>query len=256
MPLRCMQIASILARVPLLLLFPFGVLPAQTALTAPVSVFVADGASGTPLVQARVEFPLLGLSDHTDLFGVAYFRALKTGVVRLKVSKIGYVPLERDITLEFHSATAIELSVAMMTIGPVHSLDTVKVSGTATYFSLLSGFEQRRHLGFGKFFTAAQLDSSPHESVADLIARRVPGLRVEWSQSRMRARLVSLRGPISIQEGQCLVQAYVDNNKANDEDLAHIQSGDVLGLEYYSIAPPPQYLVTAPCGVLLIWTRR
>lgn len=208
-------------------------------------------------MQARVEFTALGLSDNTDLFGTAYFPTVKSGVVRIKVSKIGYVPVEQDVTPELPSATSIELSVAMRSFDVAHALDTVKVIGKATYFDLLSGFDRRRHLGLGKFFTVAQLDSSPHEPLADLITRRVPGLRAKWSNSRMGVQLVSLRGPISLfRQPQCLVQVYVDNNRAKGEDLAHIRSGDVAGIEYYPIASPAQYSANAPCGVLLVWTKR
>ncbi|HJQ09894.1 MAG TPA: hypothetical protein VJ840_02570 [Gemmatimonadaceae bacterium] len=139
---------------------------------------------------------------------------------------------------------------------PRHVLDTVKVTGSISYFSLLSGFNERRKLGLGKFFTAAQLDSAPHESVADLVSRRIAGLHVQWSPSRIGARIVSLRGPVKIRESECFVRVYVDNNRADDQDLAHIQSGDVAGVEYYSMAPPPQYAANGLCGVLLLWTRR
>lgn len=253
--LRRMRPAYRIAQVPLLLLWPFWVLPAQVSAPAAVSVFVADEVSGAPLVQARVEFPALGLSQTTDQFGAAYFQTLKSGVVRLKVSKIGYIPIERDVTLEFPSAGAMELSVAMKQLVVAQPLDTVKVLGART-FGALSDFERRRHLGLGRFMTSAQLDSSPHESLADQLARRLTGIRAVWTNSRMGVRLVSLRGPIRFYgQTQCFVQVYIDNHMAQPEDLAHIQSGDVAGVEYYSIAPPPQYNVNAPCGVLLVWTK-
>jgi hypothetical protein len=111
---RRMRFAHRIAQAPLLLLWPFWVLPAQVPAPSAVSVFVADEASGTPLVQARVEFPVLGLSHNTDQLGAAYFSAVKSGVVRLKVSKIGYIPIEREVTLE--SPFAVELFVAMKKI--------------------------------------------------------------------------------------------------------------------------------------------
>jgi hypothetical protein len=251
-----MQRAGRIAQAPLLLLWPFWVLPAQVSATAPVSVFVADATSGAPLVEARVEFPALALSRNTDQFGTAYFPTVKSGVLRIKVAKIGYRPIEQDVTLEMPTANPIELSVAMRSLEVAQALDTVKVIGKTTYFDLLSGFERRRRLGLGKYFTAAQLDSSAHVPLADLITRRVTGVRAEWGYSRIGVRLMSLRGPISISQPQCFVQVYVDNNKADGQDLAHIQSGDVAGIEYYSIAPPVQYSSNAACGVLLVWTKR
>jgi hypothetical protein len=233
-----------------LLLWPLVASPAQISATTAVSVFVADSASGAPLVEAHVEFPALGLSQRTDVFGVAYFPTVKSGAVLLKVSRIGYVPLQRDVMLDIAAANGIELTVAMTTIGAAHTLDTVKVSGKTSYFELLSGFERRRNFGLGKFFTSAQLDSAGEVPLADLITRSTTGLRAEWGYARMGVRLVSRRGPTSISQPQCFVQVYVDSKKANDEDLAHILSGDLAGVEYYSIAPPPEYSATASCGVL------
>ena len=246
-----------IAQALLLLQSPFCVLSAQVSATRPVSVFVADSVSGEALMEARVEFPAFGLSRTTDPFGVAYFPTVKTGVVTIIVSKIGYVPLQRSVTLELSSANAIELSVAMKGILVTQPLDTVKVIAQRTYFDLFSDFERRRRSGIGKYFTLAQLDSAPHESLADLITRRVTGKRAQWSDSRLGVRLVSLRGPVSVlRQSQCFVEVYRNNNKADAEELAHIQAGDVAGVEYYSIAPPVQYSSDAPCGVLLVWMKR
>jgi len=77
------------------------------------------------------------------------------------------------------------------------------------------------------------------------------GVRAEWGHSRLGVRLVSLRGPVSISQPECVVQVYVDNHRADADELAHIQSGDLAGVEYYSIAPPGQYSANAACGVLL-----
>ena len=236
--------------------WPLSLLPAQESATRPVSVFVADAASGEPLVEARVEFPALGLSGKTDLFGTANFRSVNTGLIRIKVSKIGYAPIERNITLPSTDANAVAVSVAMKRFVVAQPLDTVKVIGKQT-LDFLSDFERRRHIGLGKFFTAEQLDSSAHESLADQLTRRVTGVRAEWSNSRMGVRLMSLRGPVRFGgETQCFVQVYVDNNKANGGVLARIQSGDVAAIEYYSIAPPVQYSSNANCGVLLVWMKR
>lgn len=237
-----------------LLLWPVCMLPAQVLVTG-VSVFVADEASGAPLAQARVEFPELGLSQETDQFGAAYFPTVKPGVVRINVVKIGYTPVRRHVSLEPASAKAFELSVTMKRFGVGQLLDTVNVISEAP-LSVPADFTRRRRLGLGRYFTSVQLESSPHESLADQLARRVPGLQVVWLNSRMGVRLMSLRGPIRFHgERQCFVQVYVNDQKAESEELAHIQSGDVAGVEYYSIAPPPQYNVNAACGVLLVWTK-
>ena len=251
-----MRLANRIAQASLLFLWPFWKLPAQTSSTGPVSVFVVDVASNQPLVEARVEFPALALSGRTDLFGTAYFPALKSGAVRIKVSKIGYVPISRDITLEFAPANAIEVSVAMKKFLVAQPLDTIEIIEKRS-FDFLNDFERRRHIGLGKYFTSAQLDSSPHESLADQLTRRVTGVRAEWSNSRMGVRLVSLRGPIRFQgETQCFVQVYVDNTRADGDVLAHIQSGDVAAIESYSIALLVQYSANAACGVLLVWMKR
>ena len=253
--LRRMRPANRIAYVPLLFLWPFCALPAQVSAARPVSVFVADAASNEPIVEARVDFPFLSLPSRTDRFGTAYFPSVKSRVVRIRVSKIGYVPIERDVALEVPTATIIEVSVAMKKLLLAQPIDTVEVIGTRT-FDFLSQFERRRRLGLGKYFTSAQLDSSAHESLADQLTHRVTGVRAAWTNSRMGVRIVSLRGPISLSRSHCFVQVYVDNHKADDDELAHIQSGDVAGVEYYSTAPPVQYSSNAPCGVMLVWMKR
>jgi outer membrane receptor protein involved in Fe transport len=233
-------------------LLPFSVLPAQARVPTNVSVFVADAKTASPLVDARVEFSGLRLTRQTDSLGVAYFPPLKSDSLQISVSKIGYKPVHHTVALEL--SDFVEISIAMKKLD-TQLLDTVNVLGSRTP-TFLRDFERRRAMGLGKFFTSAQLDSSPLEPVVDQVARRIAGVRAVWQNSRMNVVLVSQRGPIRFSGGACRVSVYVDGEGPDKLDLTRIQSSDVAGVEYYSVAPPVQYSRGAACGVVLIWTKR
>ena len=133
-------------------------------------------------------------------------------------------------------------------------LDTVHVTATRVP-EYLEEFESRRVRGLGHYLTEAQLDSTKHERLADLIARRFTGIRAQWI-SGGEVSLVSTRGPISFHKPVCAPHVYIDAVFGRP-DLGSFQSGDVVGVEYYSDVPPVQYKrAGSQCGVILIWTRK
>jgi hypothetical protein len=218
-----------------------------------VSVFVAEAHTASPLVEARVQFPELGLSRQTDSFGIAYFPSVKSDLLRISVSKIGYEPVRQTIALGL--SDSVEISIAMKKLDLSQLLDTVNVVGNRTP-AFLRDFERRRAMGLGRFIASEQLDSSPLEPVVDQITRRIAGVTAVWTDSRMNVVLVSQRGPIRLFGGACRVRVYVDDTGPDKLDLTRIPSADVAGVEYYSVAPPVQYSRGAACGVVLIWTKR
>ena len=218
-----------------------------------LAVLVADGKTGALLSGAQVQIPERKLEQRSDSVGEVRFRALTPGVVRVTALHPGYAPIETSAILGLHDST-----VVVFLMEPVsQSLDTIRVSAPAVK-DYLREFEDRRKLGLGRFLTAVQLDSTKHEAVADLVARRFPGLRAEWSWDRTG---VALARPgfyaLKLSKGGCAAQVYIDDKPATAMDLASLQAGDVAGLEYYSNAPPVQYhRAGSGCGVVLIWTTR
>jgi hypothetical protein len=235
----------------LALLASLAVFGARLPRSFTLAVLVADGSTGALLTGAKVEIPSRKLTQRSDSMGEVRFRQLTAGVVRVTALYPGYAPIQTDAVLGLHDSTV----VVFLMESTSQSLDTIHVTAPAPA-EYLRDFETRRHMGLGRFLTAVQLDSTKHENVADLVARRFTGLRAVWDYTYTEVTLESTRGVTSFRH-PCHPQVYIDEKPATGDLLGWLQSGDVAGVEYYSNAPPVQYhRAGSVCGVVLIWTTR
>ena len=220
-----------------------------------VSVLVADRLTARPIAAVRVEFLEAKASGMTDSTGEAYFR-LSSGLVRIRAYKAGYQRADRTIVVGL--AEALDITIALKRTDRRTELDTVRVRASRPP-EYLDEFERRRALGLGKFVTTAELDSSKHERFADFAARKLTGLRAEWSNPPVTAKLFSLRGYVRFTLGKerCSATVYVDNVRIDEFDLASLVTGDIAGVEYYPTSPPVQYTKAGMlCGAVLIWMKQ
>lgn len=150
---------------------------------------------------------------------------------------------------------------------PVVVRDTMRsMSPMAMY-----GFEDRRRLGLGKFFTTDDLAKHHYESLAALLGA-VQGVRVEWGTSGQPT--VYLRGN---KEGSCHPTYFVDGalfavplSSAQNPGSRFYRSvmsdisgfappSQIKGIEVYSTSGviPAQfdYSSSTGCGSIVIWTR-
>jgi hypothetical protein len=220
-----------------------------------VAVLVADARTGIPIRDAQVLIDAYHLAQRTDSSGELRFTGLPSAAVVVTALRVGYRPMQAAAS--FTTADSSVVVFLMRHFTP--TLQTVNVRGYVAS-PYMGEFEARMQVGLGRFLTVPQLDSSSGESVPDLVARRFPGLRALWNQSRTSVRIVSSHSSTSLRSAQqCAINVYVDGLPRFDEDeLASFKAHDLVGVEYYSIAPPPQY---APgfdnsCGTLLLWTSR
>jgi len=97
--------------------------------------------------------------------------------------------MQTDAILGLHDSTVVVFLMEAIS----QPLDTIRVTAPPVQ-DYLREFEGRRKMGLGRFLTAVQLDSTKHENVADLVARRFTGLRAVWishtPRSLSRAREV------------------------------------------------------------------
>jgi len=216
-----------------------------------LAVLVADARTGIPLSDARVEIAAFKQIQRTDSSGELCFTGLAVGIIRVTAARVGYAPMESTVSLTAADSSVIVFLMRRST----PALDTVRVKGYQ-YAPYLQEFETRRRSGLGRYLTYPQLDSAWWEPIADLAARRFPGLRAEWDQSNTSVGLKSTRGAATFGGRTCGVQVYVDGFSRKGEDLAFLRAGDLAAVEYYATAPPVQYPSAGfACGVLLIWTR-
>jgi hypothetical protein len=228
------------------------VLPGQMHKSV-VVVGVADEITGAPLTEARVRVTDLDRVATTDWIGEARLVDVARGQHRIEARQLGYEPASVTLLVNGDS-----VGVVFRLLRVSQNLDTVRVTG-ARVPGYLEEFEHRRHLGLGRFLTSAQLDSLGSELVADVAGRRFPGLLVAWSSDHAAVQILSSHTTTSL-DHLCVPQIYIDGFFRNSDALVTLEAADVAGVEYYTIAPPPQYVRNDRsgwgCGTLVIWTKR
>ena len=220
-----------------------------------LTAMVADKSTAMAIPGAEVRIPALRLATVSDSGGAATFRNLDDGVVRIAVTREGYVPKHVTVLLGVSDSTEIVLMMEPET----HELDEVTVIAPRSK-PYLREFDVRRTQGLGRFLTETQLDSARHDFLADFIARRFPGVRAEWNPSHLSVRF-GRAGYTALSEKStsksCTVRVYIDDMVAQPGDVGALRATDVAGVEYHSNAPPVQYRTAgSQCGVILVWTKR
>ena len=217
--------------------------------TSVVVVGVADAATGAPLTEARVGVPDAKRTGTTNWIGEAVLAGISPGKHNVEARKLGYEPANALVLVRGDS-----VGVVFRLIRVTPSLDTVVIRGVPVPW-YLEEFERRRQGLLGRFLVAAQLDSVWSETIADVAARRFPGLRVEWIYPD-QFHLVSTHASTFLRR-RCKPDVYVDRIYRRDDEVLAVTAGEVAGIEYYSIAPPVQYQrLGQECGAILIWTKR
>jgi hypothetical protein len=194
------------------------------------------------------------LAQRTDSSGELRFSGLPPVPVVVTALRVGYQPMQAAVS--FTRADSSVVVFLMHHFTPTLQTVSVRGYGGSPY---MGEFDARMHVGLGRYLTLPQLDSSAGESVPDLVARRFPGIRALWNQSRTSVRIVSSHSSTSLRSAQkCAVHVYVDGQaRFDDDELASFKAHDLVGVEYYSIAPPAQYQGgDFSCGTLLLWTSR
>ena len=227
-------------------------LPAQTPKSV-VVVGVADEITGAPLTEARVGATDLDRVATTDWIGEARLVDVTRGQHRIEARQLGYQPASVTLLVNGDSVGVV---FRLLRVSP--TLDTVRITG-ARVPGYLEEFERRRRVGLGRFLTSSQLHSLGSELVADVAAKRFPGLLVRWNFNHTAVQILSSHTTTSL-DHLCVPQIYIDGFFRNSDDLVTLQAADVAGVEYYTLAPPPQYVTNNKngwgCGTLVIWTKQ
>jgi hypothetical protein len=151
-------------------------------------------------------------------------------------------------------------------------LDTIKVKERPLVVGIgLAAFEERRRLGFGKFFDSTELRKNEHRKLSDLL-HEIPGTLVvaPGPPFPSTARFAGSSRVSHIKP--CLMEVVLDGeviskgqrageppNYWNAYDLTMLSVATLAGVEVYRSAAEIPGVYSGPsaeCGVLLIWTRR
>lgn len=242
--------------------------PMPLAAQAALSGVVRQDSSGAPLSGVEV---LLNNTTHrteTNAQGRYFLGALPAGVYQVIFRKVGHLPVRIDVRLVLGDTTRANT----MLIESAVVLDPVIVTGTPeTSRGVgigLEAFEERRKMGFGRFFDREQLETYEGYLNLDDVLRRYSDVEImanpagRYAFNRVRRDMNGLPN--------CLMQVYyngapvgrggvVGTSNLNPTDLRMF---NLFGLEavevYRSAAEIPQEYggPSAACGVILLWSRR
>jgi hypothetical protein len=195
---------------------------------------------------------------------VLYVRV--TWEYRLRVQRIGYEPLEiTGLRLDAARDTSLRLTLAG---APVELAPVAVEAPIRSEYLALRGFYQRQQEGPGHFLDppTVQRLATRAKVAADLLDH-IPGVSVVIASESGGIRVPQLRscrpalsaGRTPGQEDSAFPQVYVDGARVGRDAFGWLSPGDMLAVEVF-LGPaqvPLQYGGTdAPCGVILIWTRR
>jgi hypothetical protein len=208
--------------------------------------------SGRGVSNADVVIPQLGLSAETDSLGKYRVREVPAGTHIVIARRIGFQP---DSVQLFVRAGEDYEHDFLLEAGAV-ALDTVPVTARAVAHGKLAGFEERKKIGIGSFWSQDEFDKYPARRMSDFLIRS-PGLRLRRGRGTA-SYVFGGRG------SNCPSRVYLDGavvyNGTRGEPLFNVDMlspGTVAAVEYFNSAQvPAQYNATnSACGVLLIWTR-
>lgn len=249
--------------------------PGSSRRSKPRTIHTGDGTiSGTvlaavdrrPLIGAQVEIPD-GPQTRTNERGEWTLSNAPVGTRMLEVRALGYYP---GRVLVHIVPAARPVTVSLATLQSV--LDTVKVRSKRITSRTMSGFQERRYAGSGKYLSAAQITKRPAVFLSDIF-KTVPGLRLGYASDTLATdmaiavnpddmsvsdRRVLMRG---ISGDWCAPAVYLDGipvpSMGADDLDAWLRPRDVGGIEIYSEAdvPPEFQRGRSGCGSIIIWRK-
>lgn len=234
--------------------------PASTAAFASLSGAVLSDSGEAPIANAEITFPKRGLSARSDAKGNFRITGVPAGSHELIVRIIGYKPYAA--TLTFRTGQVIEADFMLKPLVTKLARVNVKAAVNPRYAIRLADFEERRRYGAGRFLTADVFEKAEGQNMSQVLISRIPGIRTIGTGSQQT--LTSRRGG-KFGSQECKIQVIVNgmvkyNGRIGDSDfdVNGVYSGEVIGLEYYTLAnTPAQFSGTgaAACGTIVIWTK-
>lgn len=244
------------------------VLPLQLSAQATITGVVRDDSSGAPLLGVEV---LISGTPHrttTNIQGRYLLGGLPSGVYQAIFRKLGHLPVRVDVRLtEGDTTRANTLLIESAVV-----LDPVIVTGMPERSRGagigLEAFEERRKMGFGRFFDREQLQRyEDYLSLHDML-RRYSDVEIMGNSAGLYA-FSRIRRDISGRPN-CLMQVYYNGapvGRGGVVGVSGVHPTDLrmfslFGLEaievYRSAAEIPQEYggPSAGCGVILLWSRR
>jgi hypothetical protein len=227
-----------------------GVTPTFTAsadTTAALSGWVRT-EDGVPVAGAQVSIFGSEVLATTNADGAFQLMRIHGGTQTLVTRAIGFVPDERPVDL-----TDRHIPVIVGLTSLRRFLDTVHVRANRVSITSAVGFDNRRKLGAGRFFTADDIARLHILQFTDVL-RHVPTLEMR-SDNEHNVK-IRMRGDMDA----CTPVIFVDGKQFINWELADldgiVQPEQVAGLEIYTASlTPAEFRTKMGCGTIVVWTR-
>jgi hypothetical protein len=215
-----------------------------------------QGTDARPIAGARIEVPSASLATLSREDGSFSLQGVATGTQLLVARQLGFNAVRAPITVTSRDPTIVTLTLDRA----VNVMDPVLVTARANYALEQSGFNKRKKVSFGHYFTREDIDRRQPFQITSMFTS-IPGVTVVQGRGgavvQGRRRVTSAFGG----SGPC-TRLYVDgfewkNMGPGDLDSA-INPSDVIGLEVYPTEPvPPQFKDPHErgCVTLVVWTQ-
>lgn len=223
-----------------------------------------------PIVQGEITLlgqygEIVGKTIRSDSVGEFLIRAPAGGRYGIRARRVGFAATITPLVFVGTNETLIvevEMAVRAQPLLPVTIMGRTVVPGKDAVSILIEGFERRRRIGLGTFWTKEQIRRRNPSTLVDLL-RETPGLTI--SHRGGETRIGSSTSSMSPSGGiaACMPIIWVDGmriNRHNSGDYVYqaVPRGpEIEAVEIYtgrSEYPAEFGGPEARCGVVVVWT--
>ena len=240
----------------------------DSSATARVIGVIKD-INGNPITRASVGLRGLGGRSRTDSLGRFSLRNVPTGTQFLEARVLGASPRFAEVAFRSDGEHIVQIDFPVARVrtavpSAVAELDDVRNDPT--------GFALRRRTLKGTFLTAAQIESTPNGTFADVLLR-LPHLAVRTFIGSTIVMLKSdeeeaLPGDSTTTVRGCTPSYWLDELPVRSpipggpfaELQRQLHAGNIRGIEFYEGRQIPPFFPPPPrgrsaCAVIVIWTK-
>jgi hypothetical protein len=230
----------------------FATTVSRVAPAADTAISVVHGwvrtEDGVPIPGAQVAIFGAAPLAVTDAEGEFRLDGVPAGTQTLVTRAIGFLPDERAVDLtDRHIPVIIGLTSLRQ------FLDTMHVRASRVSLTSSVGFDDRRRLGSGRFFTPEEIERMHARELTDVL-RRAPTLELRTDNSHNVT--IRMRGDMD----SCTPAIFIDGKQFIDWSLADlngiVQPDQIAGLEIYTPSMTPvEFRTKQGCGTIVVWTH-
>lgn len=243
------------------------VLASPLSAQATLSGIVRHDSTGAPLAGVEILINQTAFRTETNAQGRYLLPGLPAGVYQAIFRKVGHLPVRIDVRLVPGDTTRANTTLIESAV----VLDPVIVTGTPETTRGVGigreAFEERRKMGFGRFFDTAQLRQYDSYLKLEDVLRRYSDVEIMRDATGFYA-FNRLRRDIN-GKPNCMMQIYYNGaplgrggvTGVSDIRPIDLRMFNLSGLDavevYRSAAEIPQEYggPSAGCGVVLLWSR-